>query len=83
MDYELSAHARDVIEERQIQAAWIERALATPARIDPRENDPTAESRFIRIPEFGDRVLRVIVNKQVAPCRVVSVYFDRTMKGKL
>jgi hypothetical protein len=83
VDYELSKHARDVIEERQIQIAWIERALTAPAHVDLSREDPAAESRFIKIPEFGDRVLRVVVNKQVAPIRVVSVYFDRTMKGKL
>ena len=83
VDYELSKHARNVLEERKIQIAWLERALAAPARVDPKENDPTAESRLIKIPEYGDRVLRVIVNKQIAPMRVVSAYFDRTMKGKL
>lgn len=33
--------------------------------------------------EFGGRVLRVAVNKAVEPNRVVSVFFDRQMKGKL
>jgi len=41
------------------------------------------ESRFAKIPEHGDRVLRVVLNNTVVPARVVSVYFDRTMKGKL
>ena len=36
-----------------------------------------------RFPEHGDRVLRVVVNTSVVPERVVSVYFDRAMKGKL
>jgi hypothetical protein len=45
--------------------------------------DPALESRLRKIPEFGDRVLRVVLNTQVVPVRVVSVYFDRTMKGKL
>jgi hypothetical protein len=35
------------------------------------------------IPEFGGRVLRVAVNTAVEPNRVVSVFFDRKMKGKL
>ena len=34
-------------------------------------------------PEFGGRVLRVTVNTAVEPNRVVSVFFDRRMKGKL
>ena len=35
------------------------------------------------IPEFGGRVLRVAVNTAIEPNRVVSVFFDRQMKGKL
>jgi hypothetical protein len=42
---------------------------------------PEAQRGFL--PEFGGRVLRVVVNKTVVPERVVTVYFDRTMKGKL
>jgi len=34
------------------------------------------------IREFGDRVLRVMVNTRVAPWRVVSEFFDRPMEGK-
>ena len=41
------------------------------------------ERRFRRIPEFGGRVLRVAVNTTVEPNRIVSVFFDRKMKGKL
>jgi hypothetical protein len=83
MNYELTQHTRDVIEERQISIDWLERVLASPAFIEASITDPELESRFAKIPEFGNRVLRVVVNTQVVPERVVSVYFDRKMKGKL
>lgn len=83
MSYELTRHARDVLDERDIPAAWMERALASPALVEPSATDPTLESRFVRIAEHGNRVLRVVVNKSVVPLRVVSVYFDRTMKDRL
>jgi hypothetical protein len=35
------------------------------------------------IPEFGSRVLRVVSNPNDRPPRVVTVYFDRAMKGIL
>ena len=35
------------------------------------------------VPEHGNRVLRVVFNHLVTPVRVVTVYFDRKMKGKL
>ena len=41
------------------------------------------ERRYRRIPEHGGRVLRVAVNTAVEPERVVSVFFDRKMKGRL
>ena len=69
--------------ERQIAVEWIERTLESPELIVPDPNDPAVERRFRRIPEFGDRVLRVAVNRTVEPQRVVSVFFDRKMKGKL
>jgi hypothetical protein len=33
--------------------------------------------------EYGGCVLRVIAKMTVTPLRVVTVYFDRTMKGGL
>ena len=83
MNYELTEHARDVLDERRISLRWMERVLATPALIQPSLTDSDLENRFGKIVEFDDRVLRVIVNTQVVPERVVSVYFDRRMKGKL
>ncbi|HYV04679.1 MAG TPA: DUF4258 domain-containing protein [Blastocatellia bacterium] len=83
MKYELTQHARDVIEERQISIDWLECVLGNPTLIESSTTDPELESRFAKISEFGDRVLHVVVNTKVVPERVVSVYFDRRMKGKL
>jgi len=83
MNYELTQHARDVLQERKIPVEWMERVLTKPALVEPNPNDATVESRLAKISEHGDRVLRVVVNKTVVPERIVSVYFDRTMKGKL
>jgi hypothetical protein len=83
MNYQLTQHARTVMAERNIPVEWMERALMRPVLTEPSATDPTLESRFVRIPEHGGRVLRVVVNKQDVPERVVSVYFDRMMKGKL
>jgi len=71
------------VAEREIPIEWIERTLDAPELIVPEPNDPTIKRCFRRIPEFGGRVLRVAVNRTVEPQRVVSVFFDRKMKGKL
>ena len=39
-------------------------------------------SRMTRIPEQDNRMLRVAINTRVAPWQVVSVFFDRNVKGK-
>jgi Domain of unknown function (DUF4258) len=81
--FQLTNHARKAVAEREIPIEWIERTLDTPELIVPDPNDPTIERCFRQIPEFGGRVLRVAVNRAVEPKRVVSVFFDRKMKGKL
>jgi hypothetical protein len=81
MNYELTQHARKVMAERGIALEWMERTLNGPQWELPDPTDPEIRRRFRRIPEFGDRVLRVAVNTTVTPVRVVSVFFDRSQKG--
>ncbi len=69
--------------EREISLEWVERTLTAPELRRPDPDDASVERRFRRIPEWGGRVLRVAVNITVEPNRVVSVFFDRQMKGKL
>ena len=83
MKYELTSHAKEALVERGISVAWLERTLREPESKKPDPNDPEVERRYRKIPEFGVRVLRVAVNTTVEPERVVSVFFDRSMKGKL
>lgn len=83
MKYELSQHAKDVLLEREISTDWLERILNSPTKTEPDRDDVGLEHRLGTIEEYGNRVLRVVINKQVSPVRVVTLYFDRTMKGKL
>ena len=83
MNYELTKHAQKALEERSIRIEWLERTLSAPECVLPDSSDATVERYFRPIPEFGGRILRVAVNTSVEPTRVVSVFFDRAMKGKL
>ena len=83
MKYELTSHAKKALAEREISVDWLERTLTAPELTLPDLDDAEVERRFRKIPEFGGRVLRVAVNTTVEPVRIVSVFFDRTMKGKL
>jgi hypothetical protein len=55
----------------------MERALTMPEAAEADPVDPDLEHRLARIPEFGNRVLRVIVNGKKTPPHVVTVFFDR------
>ena len=81
MNYRLSLHAEDALVKRNIPLAWIERVLAHPQRIEPDRLDAALEHRMAVIPEHGDRVLRVIINRQKRPELVVTAFFDRKKKG--
>lgn len=78
MTLEYTRHAVLVMEQRMIRKEWVELAVAEPAFRTRDLNDPEVERFFRRIPEQGDRLLRVAVNTNVAPWRVVTVFFDRS-----
>ena len=74
-DLEWSQHAKDVARERQISEGWVLSAIQHPDRSEAR-NDGLWH--YIKsIPEHGGRFLRVVVNRNVSPNRVVTVFFDR------
>ncbi len=81
LDY--TRHAVHAMEERMIPREWVESTVAEPSLRISDPNDPDVERFFRLIPEHGYRALRVAVNTQVAPWRVVSVFFDRSMRGEL
>jgi hypothetical protein len=78
-----SLHALGVLEERQIAKDWVQRVVDRPALILADRADPELAHALAPIPEREGRVLRVVYNRDVDPVRVVTAYFDRTMRGKL
>ncbi|MBO9346492.1 MAG: DUF4258 domain-containing protein [Chloroflexi bacterium] len=77
MDYVLTEHAQDALKKRQIPVAWMEQVLTAPEVTEADPVDADLEHRLARIPEFGHRVLRVVVNTRKRPLHVVTVFFDR------
>ena len=74
-------HALDVMERRGIRLEWVERAVAAPEQRTRDPYDGAVERFFSRVPERGGRVLRVAVNTESDLWRVVTVFFDRSMRG--
>ncbi len=83
MELSVTVHARQAMAERLIPLGWVERVVNGPELRTDDPTDPEVERFFGRLPERGDRVLRVAVNTRVEPWRVVSVFFDRDMRGQL
>lgn len=81
--YDLTDHAAQRISERNISFEWISRVLSNPQRTELDSEDPELCHALGTIPEYGNRVLRVVYNRTVSPWRIVSAHFDRRLKGKL
>lgn len=78
--FELSQHARHQMQERNIQTFWLDETLSSPDRLLPLADSHGNTHYLKQIPDFGDRWLRVIVNPNVDPKRVVTIFFDRRVK---
>lgn len=77
-DYELTEHALDMLKERNIKKDWIRLAMDEPEKKEPK-NDGTIH--FIRpINEHGGRYLRVVVNPNLKPQKIVTAFFDRRIR---
>jgi hypothetical protein len=74
-DFKFSAHVRDMLVERDIAEDWVWRVLTTP---DRKRRGPDGNLHYLkRIRERGGKPLHVVVNADVHPRRVVTVFFDR------
>ena len=82
VDFFLTAHAEVVITERNIQLCWIQQVLACPEKIEADDVDHDLIHALGKIAEHGDRVLRVVHSRSF-PTRIITVYFDRSVRGKL
>jgi hypothetical protein len=81
--YDLTRHAKDVIAERNILLSWLEQVLESPELVEPDSGDPELMHHVGQIKDHGNRPLRVVFNRRASPVRIITVYFDRKMKGKL
>jgi hypothetical protein len=59
------------------------RLLESPQRIEPDATDTILEHRLGVISECENGVLRVIINPHANPIRMITLFFDRKIRGKL
>ncbi|MBM3329997.1 MAG: DUF4258 domain-containing protein [Calditrichaeota bacterium] len=64
--------------ERELEGSWVVQTLKHP---DWTEMGPEGNLHYMaRIPEFGGRILRVVVSQRVEPPQIVTIFFDRRIK---
>ena len=78
MQLAYTGHARDMLTERGIPEEWVVRTVESPLRAE--EHDDGTLHYTGKVPEQGDRILRVIVNPAADPPLVVTVFFDRRLR---
>jgi hypothetical protein len=66
-----------MLAERRIEVAWVERKVEVPEAIEPDRVDPRLEHCLRHLPEYGNRVLRVVADRAGDPAQVVTAFFDR------
>ncbi len=76
-EFALSAHAKEMLAERNIAEEWVWRTINTPARKQIGNLNYTKA-----IKEKDGRVLRVVVNPNSEPRRIVTAFFDRRLLRK-
>ena len=75
-----SKHFSMMLQERGIESDWVDLARERPDRV---ENHDDGTCHYLKkIPDRGDRWLRVVVNVLVDPERAVTAFFDRRLKRK-
>lgn len=82
-NFNLSAHAKKVIFERNIKFEWLENTFNKPDKIENDLYDNALEHSLKIIKEYDNRILRIICNKTIKPLLIITAFFDRRMKGKL
>jgi hypothetical protein len=75
--YQLSEHANYVLKERNIKEEWMQVTIENP---DKKEEKKDGTIHFIKsIKEYQGRYLRVVVNAEVTPLRIITLFFDRRL----
>lgn len=72
----VTRHALDQMAARRIEPAWVERVALTPEWTG-HDRQPGVARHFGAVPEFGGRVLRVVVADRGRERHVLTVHFDR------
>ncbi len=72
-----SEHAQHMLREPDIQERWVRAAPGQPDKTERQEDGTTHYIKAIK--EYGGRHLRVVLNPDSNPPRIVTLFFDRRL----
>lgn len=78
LEYEFSEHAYDMLRERNIRDSWVKLTIEDPEKKELKEDGTIHYIRAIE--QYGGRYLGVVVNPDVRPQRIVTLFFDRRIR---
>lgn len=79
-EYTFTAHAKDMLREREIPEEWVSQAVNLP---DEKNMGRDGNMHYFKsLPERENRVLHVVVNETVKPIRIVTLFLDRRRRAK-
>ena len=77
-EYEFSEHAYDMLKERNIQERWVRLTIENPEK---REFKDDGTVHYIKaIEEYGGRSLRVVMNPDANPQKIITLFFDHRIR---
>lgn len=80
-DFEISSHASEMLTERNIAEEWLWRVLHHPDKTKLGEDGNRHFYKAIR--ERNGKALHVVVNPNVQPNRVITLFFDRRASERM
>jgi hypothetical protein len=78
--FSLTKHAEDQLRERRLSPLWVEETLQHAERIEPLADSQGNTHYLRRIEAVENRWLRVVVNPNASPKKIVTLFLDRRMK---
>ena len=75
--------AIQVIGDREIPVELVLRVVSQLTLVEPDRWDKTKSHAFATVPEFGDKVLHVVYNRDANAIKVITAFFDRRRFGTL
>lgn len=78
IEYEFSEHAYDMLKERKIEEVWVKLTMENPEKKELTSHGTVHYVSAIK--ECGGRYLRVVVNPDVKPQKIITLFFDRRLR---